>query len=175
MRNDRTEGVLGGGDWGSLKDWGNLQTWLSTPTPNTTRPLPTPSGLAARVSGQGGSGSVWRGVPFAPPSDNLSSTVGVKRLPDPSSVIPRANAASGGNPLPDAPPSKLTEWFGKEGNMNMLGAGAVGVDILTGLAGTMSNLKTAGKQRELLSQQLAHNASVRNNRQSLINQLKGSY
>ena len=80
---------------------------------------------------------------------------------------------SGGNPPP--PEGGLTSWFAKEGNMNMLGTAATGVNMLTGLAGLLSNLETANKQRKLLDQQLAHNKATMNNRKQLINQLKGSY
>ena len=83
---------------------------------------------------------------------------------------------SGGNPPPSLPPEGgLTSWFAKEGNMNMLGTAATGVNMLTGLAGLLSNLETANKQRKLLDQQLAHNKATMNNRKQLINQLKGSY
>lgn len=80
------------------------------------------------------------------------------------------------NPSPPPPPDNgLTKWFAEKGNMNMLGAGAVGVNMLAGLASTLSDLDTANKQRKLLKQQLEHNRSVMNNRKNLINQLKGSY
>ena len=80
------------------------------------------------------------------------------------------------NPLPDPPEGGgLAKWFADKGNMNMLGTAATGLNMVTGLVGTLSNLETAGKQRKLLDQQLAHNKTTMNNRKQLINQLKGSY
>ena len=90
--------------------------------------------------------------------------------------VDQVNASTGTGVTPPPPPEGgLAKWFAKEGNMNMLGAAATGINVLAGLAGTRSALDTASKQRKLLKQQLAHNRTVMNNRKQLINQLKGSY
>ena len=92
----------------------------------------------------------------------------------PSATVPFTEA---GTPPPPPGPKEggLAKWFAQEGNMNMLGTAATGVNIVTGLAGALSNLETAGKQQKLLDQQLAHNKSLIGNRKQLVNQLQGSY
>ena len=105
--------------------------------------------------------------------NSLKTLLGLGNSTEASSISPPF-ISKGRNPKP-SPEGGLASWFAKEGNMNMLGAGAVGVNMLAGLASTLSNLETAREQRKLLKQQLAHNRSVMDNRKQLINQLKGSY
>ena len=110
-------------------------------------------------------------LPSARTENSLKTLLGLENATEASSVNPPF-IGGGGNPPPEG---GLTSWFAKEGNMNMLGTAATGVNMLTGLAGMLSNLETANKQRKLLDQQLAHNKATMNNRKQLINQLKGSY
>lgn len=97
-------------------------------------------------------------------TDNTSPMISINANDAPvngetiSSIDKTFQGLQSSNPASTGIMSNLTDWFGKQGNMNML-QGAMGLGGLgLGLASYLQQSKLLGKQGQLLDQQISNNS-----------------